>query len=202
MGRLALTRFKCVAYLLVTSTQPLMTFTKEEKLFLLGQHIAEEEVFDATSCMRAKAREIMKQCGIDFMIGSPCREAGHRLRTRAGHCIQCDTQRIAFQRRYSMPAIVYVAHTMSGDLIKVGSALAVERRIFILNNQSYGSFSDWGCVFWTEHQEAGRIEQTVHQLLSRFRVLREYFKQGEWQTATELFACKPAVAIDAIQRCS
>jgi hypothetical protein len=177
-----------------------MSLTSEEKLFLSAQHIGEEEVFDATSFMRADAREIMKTCGIDFMIGSPCREAGHRLRTRAGHCIQCDTQKIAFQRRYSTPAIVYVAHTMTGQLVKVGSALDIERRINILNNQSYGSFSDWRSVFWIGHKEAGRIEQTVHQALRAFQVRREYFKQGTWQSANELFSCAPKVAVEAIQR--
>lgn len=177
-----------------------MALTKVELQFLASQHIAEDEVFDATRLPRDKAHAIMKVGGIDFMIGGPCRIAGHRLRTRAGHCIQCDTRKIAFQRRYGAPGVVYVAHSQTGGLTKVGSGVDITRRLYVINYQGYGAQTDWKDVFQLKHAEAGRIEQTTHQKLRRYQVERTYQKEGVTQTATEVFMCSPDLAISEIKK--
>jgi hypothetical protein len=174
-------------------------FTKEESQFLRDQYISEEDVFDASDMYREAARQIMKELDLDFMIGSPCRTFAHRLRTRAGHCIQCDTKKIAFQRRYGSPGIVYVAYSPSGELTKVGSTQDLSRRIWILNNLSYGGQSDWHIHYYLEHKQAGRIEQSTHQALRSCQVQKSYIKQGIDQLATEIFACSPETAVCAIQ---
>ena len=38
--------------------------------------------------------------------------AGHRLRSRAGHCFQCDTARIAFVKRHHDTAYIYIAGSL------------------------------------------------------------------------------------------
>jgi len=53
----------------------------------------------------------------------------HRLRTRAGHCVQCDIKKLAFLRRHTKPAFVYIAGSLSGRVLKIGSSGAPWTRV-------------------------------------------------------------------------
>jgi hypothetical protein len=48
----------------------------------------------------------------------PCAAKGHTLRTRAGHCIQCNTANLSYLKRMNESADVYVAWSKGSKLVK------------------------------------------------------------------------------------
>ena len=66
--------------------------TTEEITFIKQQGLHEELFFDAKGQSINRIEEEMKSLGKVFAYNSiPCDQYGHTLRTRSGHCIQCDT---------------------------------------------------------------------------------------------------------------
>jgi len=116
----------------------MLKLTKVERDFLKEHGILESELFDARDMGGPEFNPIMKELGIEFAVGRSCKNAGHRLRTRSNHCVQCDTARISFQRRWNSDGDVYVAHSPSRKLIKVGTADCPYSRTDSLNSYKYG----------------------------------------------------------------
>lgn len=80
--------------------------TKEEMRFMQSQGIAPDDVFDTKGRSPKAVKVEAKAAGKRLLLGAPCQAAGHRLRTRAGHCVQCDPSKIAYQRRTEVPGDV------------------------------------------------------------------------------------------------
>lgn len=105
-----------------------------------------------------------------FVVAGMCQK-GHRLKTRSGHCIQCNTSRIAFQRRSSNKGVIYVA--ICGDYCKVGvvddnfnnAEEAIHQRELRLNLEGgYGGMTGWKIVAWTPiNNEVGKLEERIHK---------------------------------------
>ncbi len=174
--------------------------TESEIAFVLSQGYEPDTVFDGRRLKAEKRRDAARAAGADIVLGAPCREAGHRLRTRAGHCCQCDTAKLAFQERYRAPGFVYIAFSERTELTKVGCAVDIEQRLQNLRNQRYGHTSDWEIVFFTPSAQSGKLESNVHRMLDDYKTHVPYEKDGASQLAIELFRVKPAVAIDALKR--
>jgi hypothetical protein len=97
-----------------------MALDREQIEFLKKHKISDAELFDASGLKRQQYQVIMEQENKKFAFGvDPCSN-GHALRTRAGHCIQCNTARIAFERRHSATGQVYIAGSLKGQSIKIG----------------------------------------------------------------------------------
>ncbi len=64
--------------------------TQDEIFFLSRYNLSPDDVFDGRHYSQAGARQMAKELGKTLVLGSPCNAAGHRLRTRPGHCAQCD----------------------------------------------------------------------------------------------------------------
>jgi hypothetical protein len=173
--------------------------TKEEKDFLLDQGLQYSDVFDARGMRRSDAQGKMRDLGKGFMLGSKCNAAGHRLRTRAGHCIQCDTSKIAYERRHRNKGTVYLAYSESMSLVKIGSTTDVERRIYSLNYQSYGGANDWVVVDCANTAEMGLLERQIQDRLSKYKVKGIYIKGGKSQSAAEIFRCELRIALMAFR---
>jgi hypothetical protein len=173
--------------------------TKEELSFLGSQGIAASMVFDATGMSKAQYRPIMKAAGLPFAIGTPCQRGGHRLMTRVGHCIQCDTSKIAFMLRWNRGGYIYVAYSLGSGLTKVGLASDVSDRISALNNDRYAGACDWTLVhhFYCE-RDAGRIEGYIQAMFSSWKVNKGYFREGRWNQCKEVYECSP---IDVVAFC-
>jgi hypothetical protein len=112
---------------------------------------------------------------------------GHRLRSRPGHCIQCDTARIAFVKRHHDAAYIYIAGSLASKVVKVGNAIWPWRRVGALNTRRYGGITDWVMLFRSKFEGAGKIEFAAHGLLNRYR-----------RGVKEIFRCDYANARSAL----
>jgi hypothetical protein len=177
-----------------------MSLTREELLFLRSQGYGPGDVFDARNLpsdyWKARARDEGKA----IVLGAPCRRAGHRLRTRAGHCVQCDTSKLAYHKRYSSPGYIYIAGSRSGRVVKIGMAIDIEQRERNLRNQSYGGISDWEILFHVPVEEGGRLEQAALSLVSRYIRTRTFEKDGALVDASEILSCPFSTALDAVRK--
>lgn len=160
--------------------------TDQEYVFLVSQKILLSHVFDARGRSATSWGEEAKREGLLFGLAEPCYQ-GHRLRTRAGHCIQCDTSRIAYARRFAEPGYVYIAASRSEKLLKVGCCLDPEQRQRNLNFHTYGGAADWEIIAWCKTASMGQVEFDIQKQLSDLSTERSYKKDGRDQIAKELF---------------
>lgn len=164
--------------------------TKDEIAFLNHHGFSEDELYDARWEPGSIWKERAKQLGCVLVLGSGCRKAGHRIRTRANHCAQCDTSRIGHVTRHNLPGFVYIAATIQGGLLKIGNAVDTEQREGKLRYDSYGGFSDWTIIARAKVENRGQTEQSALSSLNSFRTERPYIKDGKQQLARELL-CAP-----------
>lgn len=156
-------------------------------------------VFDGRAYSQAGARRMAKELGKTLVLGSRCGAAGHRLRTRPGHCAQCDPKKIAYQQRFSSPGFVYIAGSLAGKVLKIGSCRDVPQRENQIRAEAYGGQSDWEVIFHTTYlNDAGRIEHNARSRLYRWRISRPYRKDGFAQQADELLKCSFSIALKAL----
>lgn len=174
--------------------------TQEQLAFLTVHGIPLSSVFDASGMRKPAYQAAMEELGKSFAFGvTPCNRAMHRLRTRAGHCIQCDHSKIAYMLRYDAAAYLYIAASLKGKLIKVGCSGDVEQRRGMLNAYRYGGQSDWQILAFADCPAAGRLEFAVHCKLARFQVPGGYYQGGKERRCYELFRCNFADARDAVK---
>jgi hypothetical protein len=173
--------------------------TAEQLSFLASQRIPLSKMFDASGMQKRDYAAAMEEVGAYFAYGvTPCAAGSHSLRTKAGHCIQCNTATIAYATRHSTNATVYVAKSEATGLVKVGLAIDLPDRLQKLQDYCYGGASDWQLVCSVRMQQAGRAEAAVHDRLSEHRATGHYMRAGRAQKCYELFDCDLAVAEEAI----
>jgi hypothetical protein len=174
--------------------------TEEQRQFITKHQIPLSKIFDASSMARREYGTVMGDLGKVVAIGvNPCEAHGHTMRTRHGHCIQCNPAALAFLRRFDEYGRVYVAHSKQIGLVKIGTASDVKRRISTLNNFGYGGANDWCAIRDFACDAAGRVEFTIQRALSQYFVIRSYVKNGITVECQELFTCDLAVAIGELQ---
>lgn len=175
------------------------TLSDEQKRFLRAQNIPFSAMFDASGMKNAEYQIAMKSEGKSFAYGvTPCAKGGHTLRTRKGHCIQCDHSKIAFMLRHDARAFIYIAASVSGRLIKIGSSIDVADRTEKLNRYRYGGQQDWQILATANSASAGRAESAAHAKLASFSVRGDYVRMGKTQQCYELFRCSFQDARDAL----
>lgn len=173
--------------------------TQDQLRFLTSQRIPTSMLFDATGMRKRDYALAMAEIGAYFAFGvTACGAGGHQLRTKAGHCIQCDTSKIAFALRHSTEGSVYVAYSKTARLVKVGVAGDLADRLNKLREYQYGGASDWALLCSAFVPEAGRLEFAVQDRLAQHRVPGTYTRAGRIQGCYELFACETSEAVDAL----
>jgi hypothetical protein len=161
--------------------------TDQEFAFLVSQKILLTQVYDARGRGPTSFNDEAKAAGQLFGMARPCEKGGHRLFTRKGHCIQCDTSKIAFMRRFSDTGYVYIAATTKGRLLKIGSTLDVADRSSTLNTEGgYAGFDDWVIIAHAKTPNMGRVEFEVYRALEDLSLSMEYVRGGRKQTAREV----------------
>lgn len=130
--------------------------TSDQITFLDDQRIPLSRVFNASGMSPREYQLIMRDLDMVVAFGvSSCKTAGHTLRTRAGHCAQCNTAALAFMMRFDERAEIYVASSASHNLTKIGVAKNHLERLKTLNSQGYGGADDWAIHFFSEANNAG-----------------------------------------------
>lgn len=177
-------------------------FTDGIKRFLATQGIAEEEVLDASRISRRLYKTVMELEGKLFaVVRAPCYR-GHYLKSRAGHCIQCDTRRIAFTRRHYREAYVYIAGSRTERVLKIGSTGAPWNKESYLNTIGYGGIVDWKVLYFRKVPDAGKVEFSVQKRLAACASTRKYFREGVEVKCREIFACGYLTARKALSSAS
>lgn len=175
--------------------------TTEQQLFLEHQRIPLSRVFDASGMSKSEYQREMGELEMVVACGvSPCKKAGHTLRTRGGHCAQCNTHALAFVMRWDDRAEIYVAYSSQEQLTKIGVAKDHRERLRTLNDHGYGGVIDWIVHFCCDTDNAGKVEFMVQQTLNQHRVTRSYSRTGKTIDCQELFACDVNLAVEAIKR--
>ena len=174
--------------------------TPEQIRFLQSQTIPLSRVFDASGMLRSTYQPAMRELEMTVAVGvSPCNKGGHTLRTRAGHCAQCNTHALAFLLRHDAFGEVYVAVSTKGGLVKIGTAKGAQARMATLNGFGYGGISDWKLYSQYACDKAGRVEFLAQSTLNEHRTSRSYVKTGCPVDCQELFSCSASAAAKAIQ---
>lgn len=170
------------------------TLSKDEVAFLKEQGIAPSQVFDASfTKKKLDVQKQMETLDLSFYFGhSACRSGGHTLRTKAGHCIQCDTSKIAYQLRHSAAGYIYLAYSQDKKLAKVGfTKNDPQERAELLRQEKYANASDWDVKKIAKYEkDAGRREFAIHSRLGHYQKSITYEKyKGQMVECREVFSC-------------
>ncbi|MER8809234.1 GIY-YIG nuclease family protein [Mesorhizobium australicum] len=171
---------------------------RDEIAFLQSQNLTAGDVYDGRKQAASAWKAGVRAAGLTVVLGTPCHNGGHRLRTRSGHCAQCDTSKLSYQKRHHSPGYVYIAGSRSAMLLKVGTTIDIEQRTRNLRNQAYGGFCDWVMLFTAKVANGGKTEGEAIRRLKAFRVLRTYAKDGSQQEAAEMLRTSFTKAINAV----
>lgn len=172
-------------------------FWDEELRWLAIHGFSTDDVYDGRGQSQRARRSGAKNAGKTLVLASLCRR-GHRLKTRSHHCVQCNIINIAFQERYRSPGYVYIAGSLNGRVIKIGTASDITQRENQLRSERHAGFRDWEVLFFIRVDEAGRVEHEASARLASNKVFKEYVKDGFYQTAIEVLQCSFSDALSAI----
>lgn len=172
--------------------------TDSELAFLASQGLGPDDVFDARPYSQAVWFRLIEKHDKTIAYGGRCRKAGHRLKTRRGHCVQCDPKKLAFVARYSAEQYVYIAGSLEAKLLKIGTCVDLNQRLNQICFERHGGASDWIILSWTHVERAGEFEHRALTQLSAHAVSAPYWKNGELQMSTELLRCSFSKAYDVI----
>ena len=170
-----------------------MELTTSEIAFLTSQGLSIADVYDAKDEKRKVYTDKARQSDCILVLSTRCKAHGHRLRSRAGKCVQCDTAQLGFLTRHSKPGFVYIAQSTQGRLFKVGSCEDVKAREIHLNRQRYAGCSDWRIIEKQRVEQAGATEFLIHSALSNFRVSSTYDRGDKLQLAREAFCASEVI---------
>jgi hypothetical protein len=179
----------------------LATLTREQIAFIKKIGLAVGDAFDASGMQAKEWKLQMRDVGKVIAFGvTPCGNFGHSLRTRAGHCVQCNTANLGYLLRFSKRADVYVAWSSAGKLAKIGYSLDANSRSRTLNEWKYGGQDDWEIKLIYECDDAGRVEKIAQAKLARYRKQGITYMNGlVRRSCTELFKCKLVEAVKALE---
>ena len=175
--------------------------TKKQIKFLNEHDVPENKTFDATGYSSGEYKKLMRDNDLWIAYGViPCDAMGHKLRTRSGHCFQCDPDKLRYLIRHYQDQYLYLAYSPSSKFIKVGIAKDLYQREDSLNETRYGDIDDWQIISSAFVYAAGVAETEIHSALSRYKVYAETYKDGRYVATRELFKCTQKIALEVFKR--
>jgi hypothetical protein len=164
--------------------------TNDQIEFLKKHNVSFEKVFNAKGYTKSYYHVLMKQQGkIVAFNTTPCNAFGHTLRTRSGHCIQCNTAHLEFQKRNDYSGIIYIAGSLQGQVLKIGYSKAFTIRNASLNRTKYAGLNDWKIIFYVFSPFAGKIEVAIKSKLNKYLMSLAYRHGTKFQKAEEVYSC-------------
>ncbi len=167
-----------------------------ERIFLIRMGLTKASVYDGSGMRRSDAQAAAKKVGAILISGaSPCKAEGHRLRTRKGHCAQCNIIAVDKLKRYYSSGYVYIAFSGELNSCKVGSTTDLKERLKRLRGSSYGGVADWVIYNAINVDSAALIEGQLHLKLDGFKASGEYYFDGQdFRYPRELYNISPSEA--------
>lgn len=89
-----------------------------------------------------------------------------------------------YSNRHSNPGHVYIAGSLEGSLLKIGTTNSIREKEKYLRRRAYGGLNDWVLLYYVRVSCAGKIEHDARRPLRR--TTRMYEKDGRQQKAREL----------------
>ena len=176
-----------------------MKLTPEQLNFLETQKVSLDRIFDAEGLSRSDYQPLMKEMDKIIAIGvTPCAKFSHTMRTRNGHCVQCNTASIAYLERHYDKGYIYIAGSKKEKVVKIGFASNINNREESLNNENYGEISDWKILFQVTCKNAGKIEFNTHKKLSKYLTDKSYLKNNKRNQCYEIFSCSYSLAKETL----
>lgn len=177
------------------------SLTQIERDFLEKHEVPLSQIFNAAGRTVGACKSLMKDLGAVVAVNTTaCGKGGHRMRTRGGHCVVCDSAKLAYTRRHEEPGYVYIAVSKARGLVKIGTTIDMKTRERNLNSYAYGEQKDWVIRHYQKCEKAGRYEFAVQKALASFGIAGRYFKDGGWQDCYELFSCTEKEALEAFAK--
>ena len=172
-----------------------MKLTPEQLNFLETQKVSLDRIFDAEGLSRSDYQPLMKEMDKIIAIGvTPCAKFSHTMRTRNGHCVQCNTASIAYLERHYDKGYIYIAGSKKEKVVKIGFTSNINNREESLNNGNYGEINDWKILFQVTCKNAGKIEFNTHKKLSKYLTDKSYLKNNKRNQCYEIFSCSYSLA--------
>ncbi len=176
-----------------------MKLAPEQLNFLETQKVSLDRIFDAEGLSRSDYQPLMKEMDKIIAIGvTPCAKFSHTMRTRNGHCVQCNTASIAYLERHYDKGYIYIAGSKKEKVVKIGFASNINNREESLNNENYGEISDWKILFQVTCKNAGKIEFNTHKKLSKYLTDKSYLKNNKRNQCYEIFSCSYSLAKETL----
>lgn len=177
--------------------------TKQQTEFIQALGLSTRVAFDATGLKRTEWQQQMRELNKLLAFGvTPCAAQGHELRTRSGHCVQCNTANLGYLLRHvqDVRAEVYVAWSEASKLAKIGYSKNADERVSTLNKWRYGGQKDWKMVLIYEVDKAIAIEKMTQDRLSKSKKQGITYMNGTIERqCTEIFECPLPKAIKALE---
>ncbi|WP_164121899.1 GIY-YIG nuclease family protein [Sphingobacterium sp. xlx-130] len=165
--------------------------------FLNKHKIDKKYVIDAKGVTINDIKAQMKTNNKYFAYNSTkCKQGGHTIRSRSGHCIVCDVTRIAFVKRQYAVGKIYVFGSKSKQFVKVGMTTDhITSRLQKLNSRKVGGANDWEALCSLDVEDPNNMELSLHKLLKDYRVTGALYEGTE---SKEIFRCSIFKVLDLI----
>lgn len=178
------------------------TLSRDQIEFLARHLVPERTIFNAKGLSKSTYQQRMRDEDCDIAYGTAsCEKAGHTLRVRSGHCVQCNTATLSFQLRNKSSGEVYVAESLREPrIVKVGSSVSSVTRLANLNSEQYAGRNDWTRKYHYGVKNMGVVEFEIHATLSKYAVTDKYYlSHGNKTLCREIFSCSTEVAINTLK---
>ena len=175
--------------------------TSEQVNFCKHHGIKMKYLLNAKNMSTSEWKNRLEAEGKVFAYNTSICRRGHNsgIRSKSGHCVECNPSAISHSLRSHIEGIVYIAQTDKGGIIKVGMTSDYVERENSLNRTEYAGYNDWELLYATKVERAGKIEDIAQQLLSKYSISKLYDHDSHLTEAYELFSCNPATARAAIE---
>jgi hypothetical protein len=162
--------------------------TDEELRFLSDQGLSPDDVYDGRNETSRLRKKNAKMAGKRIVLRNPSpMHCGHRLISRSGNCILCDTSALSYGSRDEKEAYVYIAASKTLNALKLGSTKDPYHRAEMLTSQRYAAVNDWTMLFYVKFKRSGEVERNAQASLKHLKIKLPYQRNGGEQIAGEVF---------------
>lgn len=174
----------------------------EQRVFFLKNNIPFELTYNANGLpLSAEVQDIMKAEGKGFAYNATsCENEGHTISDSTGHCVECEIKRIATTKRSFSVGCVFIAGSVIGQVIKIGSTRSKEIKAASLNRTKFGNYDDWEILYSCYCPESGKVEDAIMTELKRYSSNVHDEHHDRLPKTKELFRCGYNKAIEATQK--